>query len=1345
MSSPNATVIGRIAVKVVPDTDDFRRDAKRELDAIERSLDDIQIDFTANVRDAVEEVRDAVKQAQRRAEDVELHLSVDEIAKRRAEIQLATLARRRRAQIIPTVNKAAAAKVAGTLGALSGARALGDAANGVAEWVGELDKAIPRAAGLALGITNLSSSLLAGTSNLLAFSSSLASTAGAALALPGIFGGFAFGAAATFAVLKDFNRVLPEVGKKFTDLQDRMSGRFWDVAEEPFRQFINSIFPEFARGMERTSGALGGFFANLTDSARNVFGNELRGMFADLSESIRIAGKSTDAYVGILEKLGSVGAGNLPRLAGWFGDIAESFDTWLARKGTAGLQAFVDTGINALQDLGGVISATGRLLAGLASAAERAGGGSLAALRAAMEGAADAVSSSRFQRNLTATFEGAHIAMDRLTYRSGPAFRGFMLRLSRTLRQSLPTAGETGGKALAAIFDALDRPKVEKSVVGAFRNLDKAVDELAPTLPGVAKALAGMLDVLGDLTVNVARGAAPALDALAPTLEKLSGDLEPLIKQLGDLLVNAVEIAAPVLDDFGGVLGGVAGAIANVLAPINSLLDFMQKLPSPVSSVITQVAAAATAFLLLNRAIAGLKASTAIAALSSLRTNLASAETRATALRGALRGAAGIGGMLAFSKAAGETDAGMQHLYNTLGLAATGFAVGGPWGAAVGGAIGLMGTFADALDRPVKENLGAFSNALDDLKGKYVGVGEAARKAGRAIIAQDLVSKGLIQSARTLGVSTSDVVSAVLGQEGATKRLNKVIEENRNQGGALATLQEGRLSDAAVNLASYLGKAIPKYEKFAQENRDAHQATRTLAERLEKLPKDVRLKLKAVDYQPTLQQLRNIATRGEGLDNKQIKIMLKALNSERTVEEIRGVKREVERVGKAKPDLSPFQRLFNSQMGNIKQDAKLGGLAVSRNLTSETAKAEPNFDPFANAIPGALSLAKSAATEGGRQVGANLKAGMEGGFFGVITSLANTAAAAVNAAVAAARSAAQIKSPSRKMMQVGDYMGQGLVLGLARQTANAKKAGSEMAKAVFEKNFAKALQKAVNQADNIFSNLLSKVGKKGAGAVRKQFADDLKGLKTLAKQHERLMRQYDKAVDKLQSVKQRMAAFQREVRQTVIEFANPVDIGDNYAGIVSSMQDAAKQAQDFQKVINQLIKQGLNKTTLKQILAAGPETGLATAQAILDGGVQQINKIQKQINDAAKGVGKASGQELFGGLLDEAQSDVNKLIKKLAPLQKQLRKFAKDLVDALRDELNKQFAKAKTESTKKVPTTATSAPKSATGTAAKAAKSVVGAGPTTVVNLTYVSNAPSLSSEEALFAAAKRGRMAFAH
>jgi predicted transcriptional regulator len=195
------------------------------------------------------------------------------------------------------------------------------------------------------------------------------------------------------------------------------------------------------------------------------------------------------------------------------------------------------------------------------------------------------------------------------------------------------------------------------------------------------------------------------------------------------------------------------------------------------------------------------------------------------ALKGALRGAAGVGGMLAFTQAAGETDNAMKNVYNTLGLAATGFAVGGPWGAAVGGAIGLIGTFNDAMNRPTVENLGAYSDALANLEGSFIGVGEAARKAVREQIAQDLVSKGLIQSARTLGVSSSDVVSAVLGQEGATKRLTAAIEENRNKGGALATLQQGRMSDAAVNLASYLGKAIPKYNEFTQRNKDAHQAT----------------------------------------------------------------------------------------------------------------------------------------------------------------------------------------------------------------------------------------------------------------------------------------------------------------------------------------------------------------------------------------------------------------------------------------------------------------------------------------------------------------------------------------
>lgn len=1339
MSAPNAVIVGKVAIKVVPNTDSFRADAKRELRAAEAALDPIKIDFTANVRSAVNEVRDAVRQAQKAAQDVDIEVDVGQASKRKAQAELAVLARTRVASIVPKVNKTAAAKVAATLGALTGARALGSAADSIAEFVGGLDKAIPKIGATSLAVTNLSSSLLAGTSNLLAFSSSLASTAGAALALPGIFAGFAVGAGATFAVLKDFNKILPEVAGKFTALQDRMSGRFWDVAEAPFRSFINGTFPEFARGMERTSTALGGFFANLANSARQVFDGQLSQMFADTARSIDVAGRFTENYIGILEKLGSVGAGNLPRLAGYFGDISRTFDNWLGSKGQNGLQEYVDTGVAALKDLGGVIAGTGSLLAGLARAAEKAGGGSLSALRDTMEGAAKAVNSARFQRNLTGTFEAAHMAMDRLTRQSGPAFEGFMVRLSDTLGKVLPRAGETGGKALAAIFDALDRPTVERSVVKLFDDLDRAVGALAPTLPGVAKAAAAVVDTLGDLTVNVARGAAPALETLGPAIEDLTKDLRPLITQLGNLLVNAVKMAAPVLEDLGSTLGGLGALVTGIVTPINVLLQAMQRLPEPVKSLGSSVAAATIAFIALNAAISGIAKSKAGLALASLSTSMRSTEGRAKAMGTAMRGAAGVGGMLALAASSQTTSQSLRILGSTAGGALLGFQVGGPWGAAIGagaGALYGLSESTDATRMSMEEAKGAAVNyaaSLNQITG-------AATRATKAEIARNLQQRGVLDSTGKLGIATRDMVNAILGQEGAQRRVNAALqgaEQHLARMGRQGKLTDEMFQDMAPAITQVSGFLAGMGQDFRQASRDVKevgQATLTWKQALKGLPEDVRVKLKNENYRPTMQQLREIARTGKGLSKDQIRIVIKALGIKATVADIRGVNKELKNVGKAKHNMGSFERMFKGSMGRVKRDATLGGLAVAKNLKQETGKAKADLNPFARSVTSGVQPAQTAATTGGQGVGSNLKAGVLAGFAGTQAALVAQASAAVRAAVSAARAAAKIKSPSRAMMEVGRYMGEGLVIGLERKIKSAKKAGDKLAKAVFNKNFVKSLAKATNQAEEIFRKLLDKVGKKGAANMRRRFGDDVKALGSLA--------------NKLKSISQKMQEMQKQVAQTVIEFANPVDIGGNYEGIISSMEDARVQAEAFQKVIKQLIKQGLNKTTLRQILAAGPEAGLATAEAILSGGVKQVNSIQKEINKAAQGVGKASGGYLFGGLLDQAQADVDKLIGKLGPLQKQLKKFAKDLVDSLRKEMNAQFKKAKNESAKKVTSAAANKPKSASVPTAKAfAASTAGnTGGSNGGGVTLVYNAfnsQSLSSEEALFAAARRGRMAF--
>lgn len=1346
MAGPNATIIGRVAVKVAPDTSDFRRDAKRELDAIERGLGDIEIDFTANVHTAVDEVRDAIKQAQRAAQDVNFDVEVGQLSKRKAQAELALLGRTRVVHLLPTVDKTAATKAAASIAALAGGRAIADMASNFGRWIGELDRSVPRLATAALSVTNLGSVALVSSANILSLGQSLASTAGAALALPGIFAGIGIGAASTYAALQDIGDYLPGLGGRFAALQDSMSQRFWTIAADPIRALVDTLFPQFEAGLKRTGSALGTFFAGFAASSVGAFDNQIAAMFDDLNRSIRISSQYTDDFAGILAKLGSVGAGNLPRLARWFGDISRSFDNWLELKGRNGLQEYVDAGVSALKDLGGVLLATGSLFGGLAKAAEAGGGSTLASLRDTMERAADAVNSTKFQRSLTGVFAASQRGMDNLTD-SGGEFQRFMLRLSSVLTRVLPKAGDTAGDALTAIFDALDRPRIANAAVDAFDKLDEAVGNLTPALPKVSDALAAIIDVVGDLTVNVSRALGPALEGIAPVVEDLADDLDPLVDQLGKLLVNAVELAVPVLDDLGGTLGGVAGAISDVLTPVNVLIDFMQKLPSPIGSVLSNVAAATTAFLLMNRAIAGFKASEMVQNLSALVTNLRTAETRAKALGTAMRGAAGIGGMLAFTASASQTDRAVGDLLQTLGLAATGFALGGPIGFAIGGTtgalLGLMNATKESTEAAVtsKRTWQDYASTLDQATA-------ATTRATRQMAIQSLMESGLIKNAAELGLSRQTLISASLGEEKARDKLTAAMEAQRNVADDLIDQASKGLSggvspaeqaELAAEAERRRGIVDAIEAEIGATSKSIRMKTTEIA-LMNKIPRRIVSKYLSPGLIESLADVREL-TRRMNLTPKQV----------RTVIELAGLKASKGEIGKfvrtlrtTKGDMPQLEAGVRGSLSRANREAKSGVDRLVSELKSGTRGAKPDFGPFAGAIPGALAPAAEAANSGGANVGAQLKAGMQGGFAGVISSMAATAAAAIRAALAAARAEAKIKSPSRKMMEIGDYMGQGLVLGLERQIPDVARAGKKAAKAVFDKGFARELEKAVDRSRDLFDKLVDKVGRKGAAAVRKRFGDDIKRLGEMARTHEKLMRQYEKAVEKLQSVRSDMRAFEQQVRETIIDAANPTDIGDNYDGIVSSLQDAATQARDFRTVIRDLIKQGLNRTTLKQILAAGPQAGLATAQAILSGGVKQINKLQRQINEAAKGVGKASGQELFGGLLNEAQSDVDRLLDKLVPLQRRLRQFARELVDALRDELEKQFKRAKSESTAKVSKVATSAPKTNAGALANATASAKsGAGVTNVVNLTYVANGPTLSAEEQLFAAAKRGRFAF--
>jgi hypothetical protein len=72
-----ATIIGRVAIKVVPDTSDFRALTKRELDKIESRMGRLKVKVDLDTKGLNEKVRGAVAEAERNVRDITLRVNVD--------------------------------------------------------------------------------------------------------------------------------------------------------------------------------------------------------------------------------------------------------------------------------------------------------------------------------------------------------------------------------------------------------------------------------------------------------------------------------------------------------------------------------------------------------------------------------------------------------------------------------------------------------------------------------------------------------------------------------------------------------------------------------------------------------------------------------------------------------------------------------------------------------------------------------------------------------------------------------------------------------------------------------------------------------------------------------------------------------------------------------------------------------------------------------------------------------------------------------------------------------------------------------------------------------------------
>ena len=481
-----------------------------------------------------------------------------------ARAELARVARTRTVDLLVKVNRASIARVETTLASLSGLRMLDNTMNRLKDMFRNLDKNIPIIGGITEAVMGLSIAILAAASNTFGLARSLAQISGAALALPGIMGGMAIGLGASIAVLKDFGAVLPGLKRDLSTLQTAMSTSFWAVAQKPFEHLINSLLPQFQRGLVTTSILLGKWYGSLANALVGTLDGSLDGMFNNLAASIGIASTANQGLANSIKVLGQHGSEYLPRLAAWYRDVVNGFSDWLSRASDSGkLNEWIELGITNLKELGRVAKHAFDIIAGLGRAAHAAGGTNLTSFAKGLETVSKTVNSASFQKNLTQAFEAAHVAMRRITTESGPAVKAFFSSLPSLLTRGFADAGAAIGSLLDGFFRALNTDRFAKGFLDMLDGLRQGIQSLAPMWAPIGDAFGNLMSLIGSMAKSFGPLIAEFFITLSRVVEAVLPGLTALQVALSSTLLDVIKSLATPIEWLAKAFGALLQAVAN--------------------------------------------------------------------------------------------------------------------------------------------------------------------------------------------------------------------------------------------------------------------------------------------------------------------------------------------------------------------------------------------------------------------------------------------------------------------------------------------------------------------------------------------------------------------------------------------------------------------------------------------------------------------------------------------------------------------------------------------------------------------------------------------------------------
>lgn len=819
---------------------------ERELFELEHKRVDIPVDLKVDYENAIAERKRLIEQIRRNPDmdwEVKSNVDIDEANARRklrdlqndydkldmdvdletalARAHLAYFTRPRTVDIFAKFHGTDLGKIlSGMTTGATGIKGVQNQFDRLVNLFDNFDTIIPKVSALGTAMAGIGAGAINLSGSVLGVGSSIVSMSKAALAAPSALAGLGVAYASLRMIIGDKGKAWSEninlAGTALEGLGEKLQEAFYGKAAPAFKEFANAVGdvvgPQMRKLAELEADVFNGMLKMVTQS--NKIG-QLGSVFTDVNKSIENLVPGVESVVKSFLELSDSTSTYLPRAATYVSDLAEQFSRWVNNARLSGeinksMAQVVEQAGYLKTAFQGVIDIASGLYRGLA---EQQNG--LEGFSTAVEHAADAVNSVRFQETLQAWAAGAADAKENM--------RG----------------------SFSAIGDAAY--ELRSTTADVFRNAGSTIGSFASN---ISRLLARSKTGISDFSSGVSSGFQTVFDALgdvAPMFSQLLTTAGQLSKTFGGTLASSLRAAAPLIQSMAKAAESVANAFAKLPEPVQAAIGLWATFGRAGMSAFNSLKVGileTTANMLQYRKMLnglGLEAKGVGIGMKDALSGFASASPALSSVTGAVAQATGAFGK--FKALAGGLFSAVN--WPVAGVIA---AVG-----AVGAALSDMSSKAASNQQVVDDIASAFGRLADEGYDASTSMNAVQQSLRDALNNPDLGERSWLddvfngvadttEAMRTLGITTEQAIGVA---SGSTKdyqkefdRLTDIITQGTQVQGMYGSTMSGTrvvMTDAAQSAKKYrqsMEALRKKYIDAAEETAKANGYTEGYAKSL---------------------------------------------------------------------------------------------------------------------------------------------------------------------------------------------------------------------------------------------------------------------------------------------------------------------------------------------------------------------------------------------------------------------------------------------------------------------------------------------------------------------------------